>query len=942
MKLNPSKCTFGVSSGRFLGYLVTQRGIEAHLNRIKAILNMKSPATTKEIQSLTGRAAALNRFLSRSTDKCMPFFKALKKGHKDKWDDECEVAFQNLKTYLTSLPLLSKPIPGEDLYIYLAVSDSAVSSALIREELGAQHPVFYTSKALLDAETRYPKMEKLIFSLVVSARKLRPYYQAHRIIVITEFPLRSILHSPDASQRLMKWAIELSQYDLLYRPKTAIKAQALADFVVEFTPTAKEEKMVTKSKEKADDTSPTDSNLPNDMWQLHVDGASNHKGAGAGVVIITPDETLLEQAITLGFSASNNEAEYEALLAGLRLAKELSIKRLAIYSDSQLITNQASGEYMAKHPRMVQYLDKVQGLLKESPTFTIQQVPRAKNTHADALASLGSALDTQFRRSIPVEHLDQPSIEEIEPIDSMQIDEDPSWQDPIIDYLVNGNLPTDKSESRKVQQKAARYYMHGSKLIRRSYSGPHLTCIKYPQTLEVLCKIHDGECGNHSGGRSLAQKALNIGYFWPTMRHDSAEYVKKCDRCQRYKPIPNLPAEVYHPQNNPWPFMQWAIDLVGPLPPAPAKKEMMIVATDYFTKWIEAEALSSTKEADITAFFAKYKIKQHLSTPRYPQGNGQAEASNKVILDCLKKRLEGAEGKWVDDLPGVLWAYRTTKRRSTGETPFSLAYGTEAIIPPHVTVPSIGIEIGSIEQNSEQMRLNLDLLEGEREKAIVQVASYQQRLKSYYDKRAKIRQFQPGDLVLRKAFITAQRQGSKKIKPNWEVPYVISWSRGRGSYTLDTMDGKEIPRQWNAYHLRKYYPFSFQNVSSTHKTQLLPISSVLRETQGNEQKRPSGDAAHKKRPKGDAGCARNFLREVSRHNPQKKRPKGDVGCARNFLKGGHHALCGKYPGRRLKASVWRCSPQKKRPKGDAGCARNFLKKRSPCLLREVSKFLSVS
>ncbi|CAL9029676.1 unnamed protein product [Prunus brigantina] len=310
----------------------------------------------------------------------------------------------------------------------------------------------------------------------------------------------------------MKWAIELSQYDLLYRPTTAIKAQALADFIVEFTPTAEEEKMVTNSKEKADDTSPADLNLPNDIWQLHVDRASNQKGAGAGVVIITPDGTLLEQAITLGFSTSNNEAEYEALLAGLRLAKELSIKRLAIYSDSQLITNQASGEYMAKHPRMVQYLDKVQGLLKEFPTFTIQQVPRAEN-HADALASLGSALDTQFRRSIPVEHLDRPSIEEIEPIDSMQFDEDPNWQDPIIDYLVNGNLPTDKSEAMKVQQKAARYYMHGSKLIRRSYSDPHLTCIKYPQTLKVLRKIHAGECGNHSGGRSLTQKALNVCYF---------------------------------------------------------------------------------------------------------------------------------------------------------------------------------------------------------------------------------------------------------------------------------------------------------------------------------------------------------------------------------------------------------------------------------------------
>ncbi|KAI5351707.1 hypothetical protein L3X38_004598 [Prunus dulcis] len=231
MKLNPSKCMFGVSSGRFLGYLVTQRGIKAHPRQIKAILEMKSPSTVKEIQSLTGRAAALNRFLSKSTDQCRPFFKALKKGQKDKWDEECEVAFQSLKTYLTSPPLLSKPVPGEDLFVYLAVSNSAISSALIREELRAQHPIFYTSKALIDAETRYPKLEKLILALVVSARKLRPYYQAHRVIVMTDFPLRSILHSPDAPQRLMKWAIELSQYDLLYRPKTAIKAQALADFV---------------------------------------------------------------------------------------------------------------------------------------------------------------------------------------------------------------------------------------------------------------------------------------------------------------------------------------------------------------------------------------------------------------------------------------------------------------------------------------------------------------------------------------------------------------------------------------------------------------------------------------------------------------------------------------------------------------------------------------
>ncbi|KAI5338348.1 hypothetical protein L3X38_017619 [Prunus dulcis] len=254
----------------------------------------------------------------------------------------------------------------------------------------------------------------------------------------------------------------------------------------------------------------------------------------------------------------------------------------------------------------------------------------------------------------------------------MQIGEDSSWQEPIIDYLVNENLPQDKSEARKIKQKAAGYYMKGDTHIRRSYYGPHLTCIKYPQTNEVLCKIHDGECGNHAGGRSLVQKVsasaisgLPCAKTPRSMLKDviDANGTSRSLACQLRNTI----------HNSLWLFMEWATDLVGPMPTAHANKEMMIVATDYFTKWIEAEALSSTKEADvewfiwkniicrfdcpqsivtdngtqfvgrqITAFLAKYGIKQHLSTPRYPQGNGQAEASNKIVLDCLKKRLKGA------------------------------------------------------------------------------------------------------------------------------------------------------------------------------------------------------------------------------------------------------------------------------------------------------------
>ncbi|KAI5334639.1 hypothetical protein L3X38_024772 [Prunus dulcis] len=178
-------------------------------------------------------------------------------------------------------------------------------------------------------------MERLILALLVSARKLRPYYQVHLIIVMIKFLLRWILHSPDASQQLMKWAINLSQYDLLYRPKTTIKAQDLAHFVSEFTSSlAEEERLVNRNKEssRAKKKSSAEHDQLKDMWQLSIDKASNHKGVGACIVITTLGKTMLEQAITLGFLASNNEAEYEALVTGLRF------KRLAIYSDSQLLS----------------------------------------------------------------------------------------------------------------------------------------------------------------------------------------------------------------------------------------------------------------------------------------------------------------------------------------------------------------------------------------------------------------------------------------------------------------------------------------------------------------------------------------------------------------------------------------------------------------------------
>lgn len=170
--LSPAKCAFGVSSGKFLGFIVSQRGIEANHEKVSAVLEMQSLQTTKQLQQLNRRIAALNRFISRSTDKCLPFFKILKKAFE--WNSKCEEAFGKLKEYLTNPPLLSHPDEEEILYLYLAVSPSAVSSALSREDSSIQKPVYFTSKALHGAEERYPRIKKLAFALIVLARRLRP------------------------------------------------------------------------------------------------------------------------------------------------------------------------------------------------------------------------------------------------------------------------------------------------------------------------------------------------------------------------------------------------------------------------------------------------------------------------------------------------------------------------------------------------------------------------------------------------------------------------------------------------------------------------------------------------------------------------------------------------------------------------------------------------
>uniref|UniRef100_A0A2N9GXI9 Uncharacterized protein n=1 Tax=Fagus sylvatica TaxID=28930 RepID=A0A2N9GXI9_FAGSY len=705
MKLNPAKCVFGVSSGKFLGFMVSQRGIEANPDKIKAILDMSPPKTIKEVQSLTGKAAALNRFVSRSTDKCLPFFRTLRKAFQ--WTEECQKAFEELKAYLSSPPLLSPSQTGEELYLYLAVSASAVSSALIREEERVQKPVYYT-------------------------KRLRPYFQSHPIVVLTDYPLRKAMNKPDAAGRLVQWSIEMSEFHIDYRPRTAIKAQALADFIAEFTQPWKDEEDSEEGK----------------AWTVNIDGSSTKEMSGAGVVLVSPEKDKFEYALQLRFRATNNEAEYEALLAGLKLSKSMGIENLTVKSDSQLIVGQVKGEYEAKEDRMKRYLMVVKNLLTQFKKVELLQIPREENEAADRLARLASS-GVEIDGFVEIQGRPSTEEETINPISFTT-----TWMLPIIRYLKEGTLPADRAEAHKLRIRASRFQLLGGILYKMGFSRPHLRCLSPEEANYVIREVHEGVCGNHSGARSLAHKLTRAGYYWPSLLHDATQFVKACDKCQRFANVPRVPPEEFTPITSPWPFAQWGLDIMGPFPVGTKQAKFLVVAIDYFTKWVEAEPLATISEKNVKSFVwkavicrfgiprvlisdngkqfdngpfrelcAQLNIRNHYSSPRHPQANGQVEVTNRTLLKQIKTRLEGAKGMWVEELPSVLWAYRTTVRTPTKETPFKLTYGTEAVIPVEIGLTTLRTTFHNEGENEGQLRLNLDLLDEARERAARRIAA---------------------------------------------------------------------------------------------------------------------------------------------------------------------------------------------------------------------------
>ncbi|GJT27508.1 reverse transcriptase domain-containing protein [Tanacetum coccineum] len=236
MKLNPKKCTFGMKEGVFLGYKVNSDGLTVCLNKVEAVLSLPYPKCLKDVQRLNGKLASLNRFLSKSAERSLPFFKTLKKCTKKRdfqWTMEAEAAFQQMKESITELPMMVAPQEKEELIIYLAAEKEAISVVLMTERDGKQIPIYFVSRALRGPEINYTLMEKLVLALVSASKRLKRYLQAHTVIVITDQPIKQMLSNPEVTGRLLKWSFELEEHGIQYRPRTSVKGQILVDFIVE-------------------------------------------------------------------------------------------------------------------------------------------------------------------------------------------------------------------------------------------------------------------------------------------------------------------------------------------------------------------------------------------------------------------------------------------------------------------------------------------------------------------------------------------------------------------------------------------------------------------------------------------------------------------------------------------------------------------------------------
>ncbi|PKI75824.1 hypothetical protein CRG98_003739 [Punica granatum] len=415
LRLNPAKCTFGVKSGKLLGFVVIEKGIEVDPDKVKAIMELPPPSTVCEVRSFLGRLNYIARFIANLTDKCQPLFRLLRKNAAVEWDDECQKAFDTVKAYLVQPPVLVPPSPDRPLILYLTVRRQSIGCMLGQKDDSshAERAIYYLSKKFTEGESNYPEIEKMCCVLVWVMQRLRQYtlYYTIRLLSKTD-PLKYLLNSSSSMRNIAKWHCQLTEYD------------------IEILQVSDEEETL--------------------GWKMYFDGAINSTGSGIGVVLISPEGCHFPVAAKIDFPCTNNIAEYEACILGLQAAIELKFKELKVFGDSMLTIFQTLKQWKTKDPKLVPYHKYLEELTENFEDISFTYTPRMKNQFADALATLASMVN------ITKENLIEPC-----PL---------RCQFPAF---------TDRHDRRTSRRIAAHFFLSGETLYRRSFDATLLRCVEW-------------------------------------------------------------------------------------------------------------------------------------------------------------------------------------------------------------------------------------------------------------------------------------------------------------------------------------------------------------------------------------------------------------------------------------------------------------------------------
>ncbi|XP_071727790.1 uncharacterized protein [Rutidosis leptorrhynchoides] len=405
-------------------------------------------------------------------------------------------------------------------------ANEAFGSVLVAERDKAQKPIYFVSKALTGSEINYAPTEKFVYALLLTSRRLRRYFQGHPIHVLTDLPVKHVLNKHEVYGRLAKWAIELGSYKITYLPRTSVKGQVLADYLAKMTGDL-------EVIHERTELNP----IQGETWNLFTDGASCAEGVGAGLILTSPSGEKHTYALRFNFDVTNNEAEYEAQLAGLNIALKLNIAKLRAYVDSQLVSNHFKGSFDAHELSMQKYLKLLKETAEKFEHFELAQISRSQNKKADALSKLEALTFSNFQKQVWVEELPSKAIDGSLVLAAV-VEEQPNRMNPIINNLRNNILPEDKDEARLVHIRSPMYTTENDTLYRKSYNGPLMRCVGPAEAEMIIEEVHSGSCALHSG--SFPAGAGNVKF--------------------------------------------------------------LIVAIDYFTKWVEAKALCTITGVQVRNF----------------------------------------------------------------------------------------------------------------------------------------------------------------------------------------------------------------------------------------------------------------------------------------------------------------------------------------------------